>query len=398
MKVRLKSQEVLKELLSDYYVRLAESDRPVAWCTSVGPAELLRSFGFEVYFPENHGALIGAKRLGGEYISQAAGKGYSQDICSYLTSDIGAYLAGESPLKQYGLDGPPPPAVLVFNTSQCREVKEWMSFYAGQFGVPLLGVHTPQNVEEVTPELVDFLESDYREMIPELERISGTKFDDERFCEVLWESERACQGWRGFLDSNRMKPARHTFFDHIFLMAPVVVLRGEASATQFYDSLIAETEGLPGDPGTEKHRFYWDGMPIWGKTRYFARLFSDHGITVPASTYCHSWAFDFTGEDRDDPLRQMARAYAEIFIARSESWKLDYLARAADDFSIEAFLFHDAKTCPHNTNNRFGMPSRLKDATNLPYLIFEGDLVDLRHFAEEQFNFRLEAFLEQLEV
>ena len=37
-------------------------DRKVAWCTSVGPAELLRAMGFDVYFPENHGAMLGATR------------------------------------------------------------------------------------------------------------------------------------------------------------------------------------------------------------------------------------------------------------------------------------------------------------------------------------------------
>jgi len=42
--------------------------REVAWCTSVGPRELLRSFGYEVYFPENHGAMIGAMRGASRYI------------------------------------------------------------------------------------------------------------------------------------------------------------------------------------------------------------------------------------------------------------------------------------------------------------------------------------------
>ena len=55
MRKPLAAQAKLKELLSAYYRRFAEKKAPVAWCTSVGPAELLRSFGYEVYFPENHG-------------------------------------------------------------------------------------------------------------------------------------------------------------------------------------------------------------------------------------------------------------------------------------------------------------------------------------------------------
>jgi hypothetical protein len=52
--------------MAEYFGELDEASRTgskkVAWCTSVGPAELLRSFGFLVYFPENHGALLGSSR------------------------------------------------------------------------------------------------------------------------------------------------------------------------------------------------------------------------------------------------------------------------------------------------------------------------------------------------
>jgi benzoyl-CoA reductase/2-hydroxyglutaryl-CoA dehydratase subunit BcrC/BadD/HgdB len=133
MRRPLKTQAKLKDLLTDYYGRLVSNGKPIAWCTSVGPAELLRAFGFEVYFPENHGALIGAKRLGSKYIPFANQVGFSADICSYLTCDVGAFLAGETPLEEYGLTEVPKPDVLVFNTSQCRDVKEWFGFYSEKF-------------------------------------------------------------------------------------------------------------------------------------------------------------------------------------------------------------------------------------------------------------------------
>ena len=64
----IKSTRGLRKLMKDYFLGF-EQARKIAWCTSVGPAELLRSFGFEVYFPENHGALMGATRQAGDYIS-----------------------------------------------------------------------------------------------------------------------------------------------------------------------------------------------------------------------------------------------------------------------------------------------------------------------------------------
>jgi hypothetical protein len=59
----LKSTLLLKSVMKTYFSSLENPGRKIAWCTSVGPAELLRSFNFEVYFPENHGALLGASRL-----------------------------------------------------------------------------------------------------------------------------------------------------------------------------------------------------------------------------------------------------------------------------------------------------------------------------------------------
>jgi hypothetical protein len=52
--------------MRQYYTELDEASqsrsRKIAWCTSQGPVELLRAMGFLVYFPENHGVLLGTTR------------------------------------------------------------------------------------------------------------------------------------------------------------------------------------------------------------------------------------------------------------------------------------------------------------------------------------------------
>jgi len=99
--------------MADYYYELdsaAKSDeRKVAWCTSVGPAEILRAMGFLVYFPETHSAMLGSTRMATDLIPKANAIGYSPTICSYLTADVGAYLEGVSPLAKVfkGIEGPP---------------------------------------------------------------------------------------------------------------------------------------------------------------------------------------------------------------------------------------------------------------------------------------------------
>ena len=131
---RLESSKVLGKFMADYYYELDNAaktgERKIAWCTSVGPAEILRAMGFLVYFPETHSAMLGSSRMATELIPKANAVGYSPDICSYLTADIGAYLEKVSPLANIfkGIQGPPRPDVLVFNTNQCRDVQDWFNF------------------------------------------------------------------------------------------------------------------------------------------------------------------------------------------------------------------------------------------------------------------------------
>jgi benzoyl-CoA reductase/2-hydroxyglutaryl-CoA dehydratase subunit BcrC/BadD/HgdB len=68
-----------------------------------------------------------------------------------------------------------------------------------------------------------------------------------------------------------------------------------------------------------------------------------------------------------------------------------------DEFQVDGVVFHDARTCPNNSNTRFGLPRRLREATGVPVLTLDGDLNDLRCFSDEQARTNIEGFVEQLE-
>ena len=93
----------------------------------------------------------------------------------------------------------------------------------------------------------------------------------------------------------------------------------------------------------------------------------------------------------------MAKAYTELFIVRSDDAKEDYIENMISFFQIDGLIFHDARTCPNNTNCRYGMPQRLDADLGIPSLIIDGDLNDLRCLSDEQTNTNIEAFIEQLE-
>lgn len=396
----------MRKIMADYFYELdaaAKAGSPkVAWCTSVGPAELLLSLGFVIHYPENHGAVLGSTRVANDYIPVANAIGYSPDICSYLTSDVGAFIKKETPLARAyeGIDGIPRPDVLVYNTNQCRDVQDWFGWYSRELNVPALGISTYRNIGKITEYHLQSIVQQIKDLIPPLEKISGNTFDIDRFREVLALSKDCTLLWKKVLEANTAIPAPMSFFDGTIHMGPAVVLRGSPQAVEYYKVLLKELEekiaSKDGAVEGEKFRLYWEGMPIWGKLRDLAEFFIDLKTAVIASTYCNSWIFeDF---DPKDPFMTMARAYTEIFIVRDENFKEKYIEEMVNKYKIDGLLFHDARTCPANSNSRYGMPERLEKKLNIPTITIDGDLNDLRCYSEEQAKTNIEAFVEQLET
>ncbi len=402
---RLNASGDITSFMAHYYRELDAAsntgEKKIAWCTSVGPAEILRAMGFLVYFPETHAAMIGASRMAVDLIPKATRIGFSPDICSYLTADIGAYLAGASPLKKVykDIEGPPKPDILVFNTNQCRDVQDWFMWYGREFNVPVIGIHTYVGVSDVTADYIPSITRQMERLLDPLEAVSGNKYDPERLKDVIAWSRECSDLWKKVLETGCNRPSPISFFDAATLMGPAVVGRGTPDACTCYRNLLDELEervanGI-GAVSPERFRIYWDGMPVWGRLRAHSDLFSALDACVLASTYCSSWIF--TALDPDDPFESMARAYTELFIVRSEAYKETYLKAMLDLYDIDGIVYHDAKTCPNNSNSRYGLPGRLETVTGIPALIIDGDLNDLRLLSDEQTKTNVEAFIEQLE-
>jgi benzoyl-CoA reductase/2-hydroxyglutaryl-CoA dehydratase subunit BcrC/BadD/HgdB len=398
------SGKILKKIMADHFYELDEASRTgsrkIAWCTSVGPAELLRGMGFLVYFPENHGAMLGASRMASDLIPYANAMGYSPDICSYLTSDVGSYLQRKTPLTQaYQIESVPKPDVLVFNTNQCRDVQDWFSWYGRELKVPVMGVHAHRGIGPIRDYQVRDIARQIEDLVDGLVEVSGQPFDMDRFKESVALSSETSKLWRACLESAAAVPSPWTFFDATIHMAPAVVARGTRVAVDYYERLLKELKdridrGIGAVDG-ERHRIYWEGMPIWGKLKALSEQLSELKACVVASTYCNSWIFDQL--DPEAPFESMARAYTELFIVRDEAYKEAYITDCFNRFKFGGIIFHDAKTCPNNSNNRYGMPERLGEQLGISVLTINGDLNDLRCYSEEQTKTNIEAFIEQME-
>ena len=236
-------------------------------------------------------------------------------------------------------------------------------------------------------------------LVEPLEKVAGRKLDTADLKRAVALSRECSELWKEVLDTASAEPSPITFFDGTTLMGPAVVGRGTQQAVDVYKLLLAELEEriANGEGAVENERFriYWEGMPVWGRLSAHSQLFSALQANVLASTYCNSWIF--SDLDPEDPFNSMARAYTKLFIVRSDDAKEMYIKDMLNFFKIDGIVYHDAKTCPNNSNCRYGMPQRLERETGIPSLTINGDLNDLRLLSDEQTKTNVEAFIEQLQ-
>jgi 2-dehydropantoate 2-reductase len=399
---QLESAIRLKELVHEYYhdlgVASESPDRLIAYCSGLAPVEIARALGVTPYFPENHAALIAAAHLSQHYLARASSAGFSQFSSSAMRSDIGALLAGTTPLTAaHGLKGPPRPDVVIYSTNTGHEFVRWFDYHGAHYGVPVLGLHPPPALDEFDRTDVDASVHQLLRLTAQLERTAGRGVDMDRLGETVGYTAEAARLWGSILDLACAVPAPITVFDTLVHMAPMVLLRGTPEAVAYYRLLKAEVEdrvlqGVGAVPG-ETQRFYWDGPPIWYALRPLAQLFADRGIAVTASTYCEN--FTLPGLDPDDPIESLARTYAAVFSNRSGNYQSAYLAEQFAKHSVDAAVYHDCRTAPDARHVRTGLAAHVERLTEVRGIVIEADSHDERLLSLDRLQGQLAEFIEQ---
>jgi len=395
----LKSAARLKELMTRHYflARYAPGAMPVAWVTSGAPVELLRVFGFYTIYPENHGALCGAQKMGPQICQKAEEAGYHRDLCSYARIDLGCALGAPTPAGRL-----PRPDVMFASTNICQTVLYWYKNLAHHWNVPLVLLDTPFNFRRITEHDVDYMSAQLKEMIPQLEKISRRAFSLERFQRVIALAAETSRMWGEVLATMKARPAPMTIFDAFVHLAPVVSLRGLEAARAYYHELLDElgkrvADGV-GAVVPEKKRLMWDNIAVWYKLRDWSHLFASRGLNFVTATYTNAWAETIGHLDPDRPFRSMAKTYSLVILNNNLNHRLKLMERMIKEYQVDGLVVHSARSCKPYSVGQYDLARLLRRRLDVPSVIIEADITDFRVFSEEQANTRLEAFFESLGV
>jgi len=399
-------RELQKELLNQWYQRLEDAPQngtPVAYVFISGNiCELLRSFGFELVFPEVNALQCGIKKVAGDFILKAEDLGYSSDVCGYVKNDIGLATSGNR--------GPfgtlPKPDLLVCNYSGCNTYIKWFEALAELYGARLFLLDVPyrRTGETQRPEDLDYVVAQLEQLAAVCAEITGRRYDPDRLSEALALSRAAEDLWVRILESARHQPSPFdAFFEAVFFMAPIYVLRGTRECLEYYQAAWKEIEeriqhGM-GPVSQERFRVVLEGPPPWPHFRTFWELFKRWGVCCVASTYSKVggiWDFGLR-HDPARPLESMAEYALNCYTNWDWTLRRRMLERYVSDYQADALVIHSVKSCRSFSVGQADVRDYFSKERGVPTLFVESDLADPRYFAEAQIRNRIDAFFEALE-
>ncbi|MBI4392944.1 MAG: 2-hydroxyacyl-CoA dehydratase [Euryarchaeota archaeon] len=398
------ARELQKQMVDRYYSSLQPGNerKPVAYMLVGGNlAEIVRAFGYEVVFPEIVALTCAIKHTSLDYILKAEAMGYGLDVCGYVKNDLGLQESGGETV--FGKI--PPPDLLVCSFSGCYVYVKWWEALAEKYGVPLVTFDVPY-MRGPTPlkEDMAYMVAQLEEFISKLEKITGRSLDRQELRRILARSRAAEEGWVRFLQRGRERPSPiEAYFEAVFYMFPINVLRGTQEAVDFYEAVnrdvdrrIAERQyPVP----TEKVRLVVEGVPPYPHYRTFWDFFKSWGAVSVAATYPKVGGLFDRGflHDPARPLESIAEYSLGAYVNQSWPLRRAIIADYVKEYEADAVLIHGIKSCRSFTAGQGDLRDYVSRELGVPTLYIESDHQDPRYFAPAQVKNRMDAFFESLE-
>ena len=203
-----------KEMMAAHYDRLTsapQTGEKVASTFVPGNLnELIMCFDLVNNLPEVNAIQNGLRRTSGAFVLEAEKIGHSEDVCTYVKSDIGMMAKGN--IAPNGKKFPNPDVLLLSYTG-CFTFMKWFELLREQYKCETIMLHTPYMGDgKITKNMVDYMVKQLKEeVIPKLEQVSGVKFDIDRLREIPEEDRsRPRTTWSGCCRAPRTSRRRST--------------------------------------------------------------------------------------------------------------------------------------------------------------------------------------------
>ncbi len=404
-----------KEMIASNYEKLTSAPQTGAKVVSTyvpgNLNELIMCFDMLNNLPEINAIQNGMRKKSGSMILEAEKRGHSEDVCTYVKSDIGFMAKGA--IAPNGKPMPPPDLLLLSYTG-CFTFMKWFELLRDQYGCETVMLQVPYEGDgKITKNMRDYVVKQLKEeVIPALERISGVKFDIDRLRENLARSAKAEDDFVWIMQSAKNTPSPiDAYFGGVYYIGPIfTAFRGTDDAIGYYKLLRGEIEQRialgkgpitpEGDLGEEKYRLVVEGPPNWTSFRDFWKMFYDEGAVVVASTYTKvGGVYDYDGfrHDPSRPLESLAEYCLGCYTNRNLPERVKMIETYMDEYNADGFLTNSIKSCNSFSAGQLLMMREIEKRTGKPAAFVESDLVDPRYFSASNIKNRLESYFQMID-
>jgi benzoyl-CoA reductase subunit B len=408
------SQLRQKKMLAEHFTQLAEAPETGAKSAYTfvpgNMTELLLAFDVLPVLPEINALQSAMRGKSKDYIAVAEKLGHSEDVCTYVKSDIGMLKTGNVGPTGERL---PEPNLLLLSYTGCFTFMKWFELLREEYHCPVVMIHVPYQGEgEITDSMRQYVVDQIRQkLIPTLEEITGKSYDEDRLKECLARSAQAEDDLVWVLESAKHKPSPiDAYFGGVYYIGPIFsAFRGTQEAVEYYKALRAETEERirlgkgpvtpDGELTEERYRVVVEGPPNWTSFRDFWKMFADEGAVVVASTYTKvGGVYDFGfRHDPSRPLETLADYCMGCYTNLNLPSRVEMLASYVRDYQADGFLINSVKSCNSFSAGQLHILREVENRVGKPGGFIESDLVDPRYFSAANIKNRLESYFQMIE-
>jgi len=344
------------------------------------------------------------------YIAEAEKAGHSEDVCTYVKCDLGMLKSGNIGPTGTKL---PEPDLLLLSYTGCFTFMKWFEILKQEYKCPVVMLHVPYQPDGViTDEMRTYVVEQLRsEVIPAMERITGTKLDLDELAAHLSMSKQAEDDLVAVWESARHRPSPiDGYFGGVYYVGPIFSsFRGSEDAVMYYRELreevearVARKEGPMAPDGMvkEKYRLVVEGPPNWTSFNDFWQMFSKEGAVVVSSSYTRVGGLYDQGfrHDPSRPLDTLADYCLGCYTNLGLPTRVELLAKYIREYEADGFLVNSVKSCNSFSVGQLLMLRKLEQKTGVPGGFIESDLVDPRYFGKANIENRVQSYLQMLEA
>lgn len=429
----LKSWNKAKEIRMKIYKEIADAKKDGKLLIGGGAESLIAiptGFDHAMLVGEPYGASVAFiyrenPDLYTKIVEAAEHAGYPRDLCAYMRNYIGSLI-----MDKYIFGGPFPHLDFCLQGGFCDTHSKWYQIVSEIEKIPFFSLDLiPFDWEisgesEKTKQLKrNYIVNQIHEAIEWMEKITGGKFDDEKFIQGVTNECDSTSLWAKVCVANRAVPAPLDEKTILSLYVLAVIGRPRKDVADFYRELLAEVEErvenqIAANP-YERCRVITDSQPPWFALDFF-RLLESYGVVSVGAHYTFGlsggWEYDAAEKTwnpartprergiemrtRDDAARVLADWWLSTGtvcrgVRHSGEGKILRILDMVEKWCVNGVIIHLNRGCEGTSLGQMDIVSELLKR-GIPTMTFEGNHADPREYDEARTFARIESFMETL--